>query len=35
MRIVANINPSYDVPGGGQKGVITMPPLPGAAESLE
>jgi hypothetical protein len=35
MRIVANINPSYDVPGGGQKGVITMFPLPGGSGVVE
>lgn len=36
MRIVANINePRPDVPDGGQKGVITMYPLPGAAEWLK
>jgi hypothetical protein len=31
MRIVANTNASYDVPDGGQKGVITMFPLPGGS----
>lgn len=35
MRIVANTNPSYDVPGGGQKGVITMYPLPGGSGVVE
>lgn len=35
MRIVANTNPSYDVPGGGQKGVITMFPLPGGSGVVE
>lgn len=35
MRIVANTNPSFDVPGGGQKGVITMFPLPGGSGVVE
>lgn len=35
MRIVANTNPSYDVPDGGQKGVITMYPLPGGSGVVE
>jgi hypothetical protein len=36
MRIVANINPGRpDVPGGGQKGVITMYPLPGGSGVVE
>jgi hypothetical protein len=35
MRIVVNTNPSYDVPGGGQKGVITMYPLPGGSGVVE
>ncbi|MGB5110858.1 MAG: hypothetical protein WBO08_04230 [Mycobacterium sp.] len=35
MRIVANTNPSYDVLGGGQKGVITMYPLPGGSGVVE
>lgn len=35
MRIVANTNPSYDVPDGGQKGVITMFPLPGGSGVVE
>ncbi len=35
MRIVANTNPSYDVPGGAQKGVITMFPLPGGSGVVE
>jgi hypothetical protein len=35
MKIVANTNPSYDVPGGGQKGVITMFPLPGGSGVVE
>ena len=35
MRIVANTNPSYNVAGGGQKGVITMYPLPGGSGVVE
>lgn len=35
MRIVVNTNPSYDVPGGAQKGVITMYPLPGGSGVVE
>ena len=35
MRIVANTNPSADVPGGGQKGVITMYPLAGGSGVVE
>lgn len=35
MRIVANTNPSFDVPDGGQKGVITMFPLPGGSGVVE
>jgi hypothetical protein len=35
MRIVANTNPSYNVPGGGQKGIITMYPLPGGSGVVE
>ncbi|EHB44059.1 PPE protein [Mycolicibacterium rhodesiae JS60] len=35
MRIVANTNPSVDVPGGGQKGVITMYPLAGGSGVVE
>ena len=35
MKIVANTNPSYDVPDGGQKGVITMYPLPGGSGVVE
>ncbi|WP_198001560.1 DUF4226 domain-containing protein [Mycobacterium avium] len=35
MRIVVNTNPSSDVPGGGQKGVITMYPLPGGSGVVE
>lgn len=36
MRIVANVNePRPDVPDGGQKGVITMYPLPGGSGVVE
>ncbi len=35
MRIVANTNPSAFVPGGGQKGVITMYPLAGGSGVVE
>jgi hypothetical protein len=36
MRIVANINEGNpDVPGGGQKGVITMYPLKGGSGVVE
>jgi hypothetical protein len=36
MRIVANINePRPDVPDGGQKGAITMYPLPGGSGVVE
>ena len=36
MRIVANINePRHDVPDSGQKGVITMYPLPGGSGVVE
>jgi hypothetical protein len=36
MRIVANVNePRPDVPDGGQKGVITMYPLPGGSGAVE
>ena len=35
MRIVANANPSPDVPGGGQKGVIRMYPLAGGSGVVE
>lgn len=36
MRIVANINEGRpDVPGGGQKGVISMYPLPGGSGVVE
>jgi hypothetical protein len=35
MRIVVNTNPSYDLPGGAQKGVITMYPLPGGSGVVE
>lgn len=36
MRIVANVNDGRpDVPDGGQKGVITMYPLPGGSGVVE
>ena len=36
MRIVANVNePRPDVPDGGQKGIITMYPLPGGSGVVE
>lgn len=36
MRIVANVNESrFGAPGGGQKGVITMYPLPGGSGVVE
>lgn len=35
MRIVVNTNPSIDVPGGGQKGVITMFPEAGGSGVVE
>lgn len=35
MKIVVNTNPSYDVPDGGQKGVVTMYPLPGGSGVVE
>ena len=35
MKIVVNTNPSHDVPGGEQKGVITMFPLPGGSGVVE
>lgn len=35
MRIVVNTNPSIDVPGGGQKGLITMYPKAGGSGVIE
>jgi len=35
MKIVVNTNPSPDVPGGGQKGLITMYPLAGGSGVVE
>lgn len=35
MKIVVNTNPSYDIPDGGEKGVITMYPLPGGSGVVE
>jgi hypothetical protein len=35
MRIVANVNGSASVPGGGQKGLITMYPLAGGSGVVE
>lgn len=35
MKIVVNTNPSFDIPDGGQKGVITMFPLPGGSGVVE
>jgi len=35
VTIVANTNPSYTVPGGGQNGIITMYPFPGGSGVVE